>query len=194
MFQPLYIFPLLTEYFWNTTGNEIQYACLISTGVYTVRKRGCDNCWSSAILLTHIYISLLCMFARAVKCWVVNANFVTLCLFFAHLAWELYFTSLIVVFSDSADGLCCVLTSPCLSGTTQPPDASLGAPPVVMRRNFDWNKVDRYRWDSNKYFPMEATAKKCVYLNICEPELHKSCPVEEHEQGKTGGKSLSTLF
>ncbi|KAL3983760.1 pyruvate dehydrogenase E2 component (dihydrolipoamide acetyltransferase) [Sarotherodon galilaeus] len=46
-------------------------------------------------------------------------------------------------YSDSADGLCCVLTSPCLSGTTQPPDASLGAPPVVMRRNFDWNKVDR---------------------------------------------------
>uniref|UniRef100_A0A3Q0SD99 Src-like-adapter n=1 Tax=Amphilophus citrinellus TaxID=61819 RepID=A0A3Q0SD99_AMPCI len=36
-------------------------------------------------------------------------------------------------YSDSADGLCCVLTSPCLSGTSQPPDASLGAPPVVMR-------------------------------------------------------------
>ncbi|KAM7384122.1 hypothetical protein PAMA_011460 [Pampus argenteus] len=46
-------------------------------------------------------------------------------------------------YSDSADGLCCVLTSPCLSGTTPPPDANPGAPPVVMRRNFDWKKIDR---------------------------------------------------
>ncbi|XP_008298435.1 src like adaptor 1a [Stegastes partitus] len=46
-------------------------------------------------------------------------------------------------YSDSADGLCCALTSPCLSGTAPPPDASPAAPPVVMRRNFDWNKVDR---------------------------------------------------
>ncbi|XP_068431994.1 src like adaptor 1a isoform X2 [Clinocottus analis] len=29
------------------------------------------------------------------------------------------------------------------SGTTPPSDASLGAPPVVMRRNFDWKKIDR---------------------------------------------------
>ncbi|XP_069032919.1 src like adaptor 1a [Embiotoca jacksoni] len=46
-------------------------------------------------------------------------------------------------YSDSADGLCCALTSPCLSGTTPPLDASPGAPPVVMRCNFDWKKVDR---------------------------------------------------
>ncbi|XP_070777907.1 src like adaptor 1a [Enoplosus armatus] len=46
-------------------------------------------------------------------------------------------------YSDFADGLCCVLTSPCLSGTTPPLDANPGAPPVVMRRNFDWRKVDR---------------------------------------------------
>ncbi|KAM7373073.1 hypothetical protein PAMP_007954 [Pampus punctatissimus] len=46
-------------------------------------------------------------------------------------------------YSDSADGLCCVLTSPCLSGTTPPPDTTPGAPPVVMRRNFDWKKIDR---------------------------------------------------
>ncbi|KAG7461409.1 src-like-adapter [Solea senegalensis] len=43
-------------------------------------------------------------------------------------------------YSDTADGLCCVLTTPCLSGTTPQSDA---APPVVMRRNFDWKKVDR---------------------------------------------------
>uniref|UniRef100_UPI0037E73300 src like adaptor 1a n=1 Tax=Semicossyphus pulcher TaxID=241346 RepID=UPI0037E73300 len=46
-------------------------------------------------------------------------------------------------YSDFADGLCCALTSPCLSSTIPPLDASHGAPPVVMRRNFDWKKVDR---------------------------------------------------
>ncbi|XP_029919607.1 src like adaptor 1a [Myripristis murdjan] len=47
-------------------------------------------------------------------------------------------------YSDSADGLCCVLTSPCLSGKGPSSDASPQPPPVVMRRNFDWNKVDRH--------------------------------------------------
>ncbi|XP_040908990.1 src like adaptor 1a isoform X2 [Toxotes jaculatrix] len=46
-------------------------------------------------------------------------------------------------YSDSADGLCCALTSPCLSGTAPQSDANPGASPVVMRRNFDWKKVDR---------------------------------------------------
>lgn len=46
-------------------------------------------------------------------------------------------------YSDFADGLCCALTSPCLSGTTPTSDAAPEAPPVVMRRNFDWKKVDR---------------------------------------------------
>ncbi|XP_071382641.1 src like adaptor 1a isoform X2 [Centroberyx affinis] len=46
-------------------------------------------------------------------------------------------------YSDCADGLCCVLTSPCLSGTVPSLDAAPQAPPVVMRRNFDWKKVDR---------------------------------------------------
>ncbi|XP_075995714.1 src like adaptor 1a isoform X2 [Genypterus blacodes] len=46
-------------------------------------------------------------------------------------------------YSDCADGLCCVLTSPCLSGTMPSPQAEPEAPPVVMRHNFDWKKVDR---------------------------------------------------
>ncbi|XP_020487238.2 src like adaptor 1a [Labrus bergylta] len=46
-------------------------------------------------------------------------------------------------YSDFADGLCCALTSPCLSATIPSLDTSNGAPPVVMRRNFDWKKVDR---------------------------------------------------
>ncbi|KAL7381520.1 hypothetical protein ABVT39_007117 [Epinephelus coioides] len=46
-------------------------------------------------------------------------------------------------YCDFADGLCCTLTSPCLSGVTPPSDAAPIAPPVVMRRNFDWGKIDR---------------------------------------------------
>lgn len=46
-------------------------------------------------------------------------------------------------YSDCADGLCCALTTPCLSGTTPPSDSALIPPPVVMRRNFDWKKIDR---------------------------------------------------
>ncbi|XP_074469017.1 src like adaptor 1a isoform X1 [Sebastes fasciatus] len=46
-------------------------------------------------------------------------------------------------YCDFADGLCCALTTPCLSGMTPPLDVSPGAPPVVMRRNFDWKKIDR---------------------------------------------------
>ncbi|XP_064839070.1 src-like-adapter isoform X2 [Oncorhynchus masou masou] len=45
---------------------------------------------------------------------------------------------------DSADGLCCVLTGPCLCGTANLLDTTTQPPPVVMRRNnFDWKKVDR---------------------------------------------------
>ncbi|MEQ2259275.1 hypothetical protein XENORESO_009253 [Xenotaenia resolanae] len=46
-------------------------------------------------------------------------------------------------YSDSADGLCCTLTAPCLSGTAEMSDTNPGPPPVVMRRHFDWKKVDR---------------------------------------------------
>ncbi|KAM9838940.1 src like adaptor 1a isoform 2-T2 [Aulostomus maculatus] len=46
-------------------------------------------------------------------------------------------------YSDSSDGLCCLLTSPCLSSSTPSLDPTPAAPPVVMRRNFDWNKIDR---------------------------------------------------
>ncbi|KAK7898665.1 hypothetical protein WMY93_019518 [Mugilogobius chulae] len=47
-------------------------------------------------------------------------------------------------YSDSADGLCCMLTTPCLSTTTiAQTDTSEIDPPVVMRQNFDWKKVDR---------------------------------------------------
>ncbi|XP_042362925.1 src like adaptor 1a [Plectropomus leopardus] len=46
-------------------------------------------------------------------------------------------------YCDFADGLCCALTTPCLSGVTPPLEAAPVPPPVVMRRNFDWKKLDR---------------------------------------------------
>ncbi|KAM4540178.1 src like adaptor 1a [Odontesthes bonariensis] len=45
-------------------------------------------------------------------------------------------------YSDTADGICCMLTSPCLS-CPEPSVPSTQPPSVVMRRNFDWKKVDR---------------------------------------------------
>ncbi|KAL6456962.1 hypothetical protein MHYP_G00339250 [Metynnis hypsauchen] len=44
-------------------------------------------------------------------------------------------------YSECSDGICCVLTAPCLSNTV--PNLNAQAPPVVMRRNFDWKKVNR---------------------------------------------------
>ncbi|XP_068189292.1 src like adaptor 1a isoform X2 [Antennarius striatus] len=38
-------------------------------------------------------------------------------------------------YSEFADGLCCVLTSPCLSGAPSLSDVPSGAPPVIMRVN-----------------------------------------------------------
>lgn len=46
-------------------------------------------------------------------------------------------------YSDAADGLCCVLTAPCLAFSAAAPSSVTQAPPVVMRRNFDWKSVDR---------------------------------------------------
>ncbi|XP_063042040.1 src like adaptor 1a [Engraulis encrasicolus] len=46
-------------------------------------------------------------------------------------------------YSDAADGLCCVLTAPCLAFSACVPSAVDQPPPVVMRHNFDWKNVDR---------------------------------------------------
>ncbi|XP_076157888.1 src like adaptor 1a [Alosa pseudoharengus] len=46
-------------------------------------------------------------------------------------------------YSDAADGLCSVLTAPCLAFTANAPSTVPQPPPVVMRHNFDWKNVDR---------------------------------------------------
>ncbi|XP_066571866.1 src-like-adapter [Amia ocellicauda] len=47
-------------------------------------------------------------------------------------------------YSEMADGLCCVLTSPCLTYSNNNLNLTNQPPPVVMRRNkFDWTNVER---------------------------------------------------
>ncbi|XP_030637526.1 src-like-adapter [Chanos chanos] len=45
-------------------------------------------------------------------------------------------------YSDIADGLCCVLTGPCLLNTEQNTTPATQAPPVMRRRNFDWSALN----------------------------------------------------
>ncbi|KAF7210713.1 src like adaptor 1a [Nothobranchius furzeri] len=46
-------------------------------------------------------------------------------------------------YCDSAEGLCCTLTTPCLSAKMEATSMTPDAQPVVMRCSFDWKKVDR---------------------------------------------------
>ncbi|XP_066530707.1 src like adaptor 1a [Hoplias malabaricus] len=46
-------------------------------------------------------------------------------------------------YSECSDGICCVLSAPCLSLANNVINPNPQAPPVVMRRNFDWKKVNR---------------------------------------------------
>ncbi|RXN05385.1 src-like-adapter [Labeo rohita] len=46
-------------------------------------------------------------------------------------------------YSDSSDGICCVLSAPCLALSNPAPSTTQEAPPVVMRRNLDWKKVNK---------------------------------------------------
>ncbi|TRY84299.1 hypothetical protein DNTS_025417 [Danionella cerebrum] len=43
-------------------------------------------------------------------------------------------------YSDSSDGICCVLSAPCLALATPSPSSLQDVSPVVMRRNLDWKK------------------------------------------------------
>ncbi|XP_006830778.1 PREDICTED: src-like-adapter isoform X1 [Chrysochloris asiatica] len=47
-------------------------------------------------------------------------------------------------YSEVADGLCCVLTTPCLAQSTVTPTARAPSSPVTLRqKTFDWKKVSR---------------------------------------------------
>lgn len=51
-------------------------------------------------------------------------------------------------YSEVADGLCCVLTTPCLTQSTAPPAARAPDSPVSLRqKTFDWRRMSRLRED-----------------------------------------------
>ncbi|XP_070077950.1 src-like-adapter isoform X4 [Equus przewalskii] len=51
-------------------------------------------------------------------------------------------------YSEVADGLCCVLTTPCLTQSTTTPAARAPASPVTLRqKTFDWKRVSRLQQD-----------------------------------------------
>uniref|UniRef100_A0A4W5R7T6 Src like adaptor n=1 Tax=Hucho hucho TaxID=62062 RepID=A0A4W5R7T6_9TELE len=45
-------------------------------------------------------------------------------------------------YSDSADGLCCLLTTPCQAVTNGNLNLAYQAPPVAMQNNFDWKDIN----------------------------------------------------
>ncbi|XP_037357488.1 src-like-adapter isoform X2 [Talpa occidentalis] len=53
-------------------------------------------------------------------------------------------------YSEVADGLCCVLTTPCLTQSTTNPAARVPDSPVTMRqKTFDWKRVSRLQEDAD---------------------------------------------
>ncbi|XP_004467638.1 src-like-adapter isoform X2 [Dasypus novemcinctus] len=52
-------------------------------------------------------------------------------------------------YSEVADGLCCVLTTPCLTQSTTAPATEAASPPVTLRqKSFDWKRVPRLQEDT----------------------------------------------
>nr|XP_057902908.1 src-like-adapter isoform X1 [Doryrhamphus excisus] len=96
-------------------------------------------------------------------------------------------------YSDTADGMCCVLTSPCLSNPTTPP---AGEPPVVMRCHFDWNKIDRMQLTSagdhhNNMVSYGVRNSMADYLSFSG--YHQEAQRVKGENRKRKSKSVYTL-
>nr|XP_057902909.1 src-like-adapter isoform X2 [Doryrhamphus excisus] len=94
---------------------------------------------------------------------------------------------------DTADGMCCVLTSPCLSNPTTPP---AGEPPVVMRCHFDWNKIDRMQLTSagdhhNNMVSYGVRNSMADYLSFSG--YHQEAQRVKGENRKRKSKSVYTL-
>ncbi|XP_051015536.1 src-like-adapter isoform X2 [Acomys russatus] len=59
---------------------------------------------------------------------------------------------LVTHYSEVADGLCCVLTTPCLAQNTPAPTAhpspsTLGSPVTLRQKTFDWKRASRLQQD-----------------------------------------------
>ncbi|XP_054618831.1 src like adaptor 1a isoform X2 [Dunckerocampus dactyliophorus] len=96
-------------------------------------------------------------------------------------------------YSDTADGMCCVLTSPCLSNQMTPP---AGEPPVVMRCHFDWNEIDRMQLTStdghdNNMVSYGVRNSMADYLAFSG--YHQEAQHVKKESRKRKSKSVYTL-
>ncbi|XP_062846774.1 src like adaptor 1a [Trichomycterus rosablanca] len=82
-------------------------------------------------------------------------------------------------YSDSSDGICCILSAPCLA-LASTPNSVPQAPPVVMRHNFNWKKVNRselvtpsdqsYGGSKNNMVSYGVRSSIAAYLSLTETE------------------------
>ncbi|GAA6101094.1 src like adaptor 1a [Tachysurus ichikawai] len=81
-------------------------------------------------------------------------------------------------YSDSSDGICCILSAPCLALNSTTPSSVSQAPPVVMRRNFEWRKVNRSQLlnsdTQSSVVSYGVRSSIAAYLNIAQEEERKS--------------------
>ncbi|KAK3532375.1 hypothetical protein QTP86_016722 [Hemibagrus guttatus] len=87
-------------------------------------------------------------------------------------------------YSDSSDGICCILSAPCLALNSTAPSSVSQAPPVVMRRNFEWRKVNRWilticsqlltSENQSSVVSYGVRSSIAAYLNISEEQERKS--------------------
>ncbi|KAG5842652.1 src like adaptor 1a [Anguilla anguilla] len=84
-------------------------------------------------------------------------------------------------YSDIADGLCCVLTTPCLALPANPGNLTSPEPTVVMRHHLDWSSVDRTQGNSQLSFGVRHSMAD--YLSLAGSE--------DAWQGKSNRKKKS---
>ncbi|KAK1805028.1 hypothetical protein P4O66_019396 [Electrophorus voltai] len=82
-------------------------------------------------------------------------------------------------YSDCSDGICCVLSAPCLALSSAPSSISQ-APPVVMRHKFDWKKVDQSQLldpaDQNRHNMVSYGVRNSIaaYLSVAGTAVQES--------------------
>lgn len=72
-------------------------------------------------------------------------------------------------YSEVADGLCCVLTTPCLTQCTNNSSVTNQVPPVVMRnKNFNWRNIHRLEVTEDTESTLAAMDDSCLSYGLRE--------------------------
>uniref|UniRef100_A0A8C9G4U6 Src like adaptor n=1 Tax=Pavo cristatus TaxID=9049 RepID=A0A8C9G4U6_PAVCR len=72
-------------------------------------------------------------------------------------------------YSEVADGLCCVLTTPCLTQCTNNHSIMNQVPPVVMRnKNFNWRSIHRLEMTGDTESTLAAIDDSCLSYGLRE--------------------------